>query len=321
MDVGSPGHPPGHNLAALAIASLAAFGSGCSGDEADNGTGSEPGLESMRLGRVHVVIEPEAERLIDEDIDDAEAFEISARFAFVQGFDEDFVRARVDMPLLPTEVVRPGDCIASDQLATAGPYEAEVTDLQELHLVDAGNLSVQIGEDDIDVPLSLVPDLLPYMHGVEYLYFDDELPPELPDDGGLVYVEAKGSQTEEFPPFRAEGEVPAALALDVTDNDLAELGKGALVLRWAGEGEGLITVRLTGLQGGQPVGADLTCVLNDVGQTRLSFDGLRPLGLMLDAEALRVTASRLQATQFDAGDFVGSELFVERREKIVLPLR
>ena len=39
------------------------------------------------------------------------------------------------------------------------------------------------------------------------------------------------------------------------------------------------------------------------------------------AEALRVTASRLQATQFDAGDFVGSELFVERREKIVLPLR
>ncbi|MEX1364396.1 MAG: hypothetical protein AB1Z98_14815, partial [Nannocystaceae bacterium] len=121
----------------------------------------------------------------------------------------------------------------------------------------------------------------------------------------------------------AEGVVPPALTLHVTDEDLGELADDALVLRWQGEGdgEGLVTVRLTGLRGGEPVGAELTCVLSDVGQTRLSFDTLRPLGLMLDAEALRVTASRLRASSFDAGDFVGSELYVERREKLVLPLR
>lgn len=312
-----------HRLAALAVAALATGVTGCVTEEIDARPGASADVEQLRLGRVHVVLEPEAERSAGDDLDDAEAFEISARFAFVQGFDEDFVRARIDMPVLPTDVVRPSECVASDQLVTAEAPEVGVSELQELHLVDAGNLSVSIGEQDVQVPLSLVPDLLPYMHGVEYLYFGDSLPPALSDEGGSVVVEARGSQTEELPPFRAEGVVPPALTLHVTDEDLGELADDALVLRWQGEGdgEGLVTVRLTGLRGGEPVGAELTCVLSDVGQTRLSFDTLRPLGLMLDAEALRVTASRLRASSFDAGDFVGSELYVERREKLVLPLR
>jgi len=307
----------------LALAVVAGAASGCAGAETDSSPG--PDVESFRLGRVHVVLEPEGESTAMDDLEDAETFEVTARFAFVQGLEEDFVRARIDMPVLATDVVQTSDCIASDQLATAEATELSASDLQELHLVDAGNLSVRIGEEDLEVPLSLVPDLLPYMHGVEYLYFGDELPQALSDDGGMVVVEAQGSQTEELPPFRAEGLVPPALALHVTAEDLGELSKGAVVLRWEGEDEndrdGLITVRLTGLQGGEPVGAELTCVVSDVGQTRLSFDSLRPLGLILDAQALRITASRLRATTFDAGDFTSSELLVERREKLVLPIR
>lgn len=297
--------------------------SGCIGDD----VGSRPDVGNevgqLRLGRVHVVLEPEAAHLAEDDLDEADALEITARFAFVQGLDEDFARARIDMPLLATDVVRPSDCIASDQLVTV---ESEVSgsDVQELQLVDAGNLNVQLGGQDVEVPLSLVPDLLPYMHGVEYLYYGEELPADFSEGGQVeVVVEAQGSQTEELPPFRAEGVVPAALALHVTDTDLRELTKDVLVLRWQGEedDDDLITVRLTGLQGGEPAGAELTCVLSDVGQTRLSFDSLRPLGLMLDAEALQITASRLKSSSFDAGDFAGSELFVERRESLVLPLR
>src|SRR5690606_28840079 len=130
--------------------------------------------------------------------------------------------------------------------------------------------------------------------------------------------------SEELPAFRAEGTIPSALALHVTEDDLQELARGALVLRWQGtdsNDDDVVTVRLTGLQGGEPVGSELTCVLFDEGQSRLSFDSLRTLGLMLDAEALRVTVSRLHAASFDAGDFVGSELLVERREKLVLGLR
>lgn len=319
MDVRSPGH----QLATLAVASIATVLVGCAAEGMDKGPDVGPESDSLRLGRVHVVLEPEAERSVGDDLDDADNFEISAQFAFVQGFEEDFVRARIGMPVPPTDVIRPSDCVASDQLGTAEAPDPSSSDLQELQLVDAGNLSVQLGGEDIEVPLSLVPDLLPYMHGVEYLYYHDELPSALDDEGGRVVVEAKGSQTEELPPFVVEGMVPPALALHVTEQDLGELADGALVLRWQGEdvGDELITVRLTGLQGGEPVGAELTCVLSDVGQTRLSFDGLRPLGLMLDAEALRVTASRMHTATFDAGDFAGSELFVERREKLVLPLR
>ncbi len=300
---------------------------GCTGEDLDNSP-VEPELEPLRLGRVHVVLEPEADPA-EEPYDDLDAFEVTARFAFVRGLEEDFVRARIDMPVLPSDVVAPGACVASDQLATA---ESSESPRGELLLVDAGDLRMQIGSDAgsaFEVPVSLVPDLLPYMSGVEYLYYAEGLPPELRDGAGgggtAVVVESHGSPSAELPAFRAEGLVPPALALHVTEDDLYELSREALVLRWQGVAEddedGVVTVRLTGLRGSEPTGAELTCVLSDQGQARLGFASLRPLGLALDGEALRVTVSRLQAATFDAGDFVGSELFVERREQIVLPLR
>ena len=126
--------------------------------------------------------------------------------------------------------------------------------------------------------------------------------------------------------------MPPALALHLTEDDLQELARDAVVLRWqgrptagqvtgVGSDDPVITVRLSALQGGEPTGAELTCVLFDVGQARLAFDTLRTLGLPTDAEALRITASRMHTASFDAGDFVGSELLVERRESLILPLR
>lgn len=300
---------------------------GCAGEDLDAAQAAEVEAEPLRLGRVHVVLEPDSELPADEyDDDESDALEVTARFAFVRGLEEDFVRARVDMPVLPTDVVTPQSCVASDQLSTVDVLEAPGEETRELHLVDAGDLRLQIGDEAaVEVPVSLVPDLLPYMTGFEYLYYGDELSAELSSEGTTpVVVEARGSQTEELPPFRAEGLMPMPLALHVTEADLAELTRGALVLHWRGEDEGddeLLTLRLTGLQGGEPVGADITCVVSDVGQVRLAFESLQTLGLMLDVDALRVTASRLQATQFDAGEFMGSELFVERRERVVLPLR
>ena len=305
------------------------------GDELDPNP-AEPELEPLRLGRVHVVLEPEHDPA-DEPFDDWDAFEVTARFAFVRGLEEDFVRARIDMPVLPSDMVAPGSCVASDQLSAAEQSESP---RGELLLVDVGDLRMQIGNDAIAVPIVNVPDLLPYVTGYEYLYYAEELPSGLADeaDGGgggtVVMVESQGSPPPdhgpdhgpehgaELPAFRAEGVVPSALSLHVTEDDLYELRRQALVLRWQGaaEQDDVVTLRITGLLGGEPTGAELTCVVHDVGQTRLSFDKLRPLGLQLDAEALRVTASRLESASFDAGDFVGSELFVERREELVLPL-
>lgn len=303
---------------------------GCTGEDLDPAHATESEAEPLRLGRVHVLLEPEADQADQADVDYVDALEITARFAFVRGLDEDFVRARIDMPVLPTEVIEPSHCVASDTLATVDVLGAPGTEPQELHLVDAGELRLQIGdepEDSFEVPVSLVPDLLPYMTGFEYLYYGDQLPSALSDDGSTaVVVEARGSQTEELPPFHAEGVVPLAMQMVVTEADLRELGRGALVLHWIGaesgtESDELVTLRLVGQRRGEPVGGELTCVVSDVGETRLVLDNLRTLGLAPNADSLRVTASRLQVSQFDAGDFVGSEMFVERRERLVLPLR
>ncbi len=318
--------PRVHRLATLALALTAAGASACTGYELDARQDAEPEVEELHLGRVHVVLEPEGALAEDDEaFEGDEAFEVTARFAFVRGLEEDFARARIDMPVLARDELRARECIASEQLAVA---DAPIGELPQLHLVDAGDLRLQIGEDSVEVPLSLVPDLLPYMSGVEYLYYGDDLPAALSDedaggDGSAVVVEAKGSQTEELPPFQAEGTVPAALGLHATDADIAELRREAVVFRWRSvdTDDGLVTVRLTGLSGGEPAGGELTCVLTDDGEVRLPFDSLGPLGLMLDADALRVTVSRLQTSSFDAGDFMGSELVIERRERLVLPLR
>jgi hypothetical protein len=290
---------------------------GCS----DVATRPDPEGEALRLGRVHIVLEPTEDRDAAEDFVEANEaqLDVTARFAFVRGLDEDFVRARVGMPVLAHEQVPVSECVPSDQLAI-DPGEPAALDgeMRELVLVDAGDLTVRIGDTDVDVPLALVPDLLPYMSGVEYLYYGDGLPEAM---DSVLAVEAEGSSTEELPAFTVEGQVPAGLGLTFTEEDLAELGDDALVFRWSSTGDGLVTVRLLPLIAGEPAGEEITCVLADAGQARLDLPELRTLGLPPAADTVRVVASRATTTTFDAGEFQTSELIVERRAAIQVPLR
>jgi hypothetical protein len=272
--------------------------------------------DTLRLGRVHLVLEP-----IDHDgWETTEALEVTARFAFVRGLDEDFVRARIDMPVLAHHILRPSDCGISDQLAASSDSEIDSKESRELVLVDAGDLTVRLPDARLDVPLSLVADLLPYMTGVEYVYYGDHIPAPSDSDSALL-VEASGSQTGEVPAFRVEGEIPEPLELTVTDIDLAELMEDALVLRWRAGVEETVTVRLTPLLGDEPVGDELTCVLPDQGASRLDLGKLRALGLPTFADGLRIEASRLSSQSFAAGTFTNTELVIERRDRIVVPLR
>jgi hypothetical protein len=265
--------------------------------------------ESFRMGRVHVVLEPEAESETGDEL------QVTARFAFVRGLEEDFVRARLDMGLMPDEILKPSQCSAD--LYTGDPDEPS-EDPRELVLVDIGDLSVLLGDAQVHVPLSLVPDLLPYMSGVEYIYYGDGLPQAM--DATLA-VEAEGSSTEELPPFAVEGAVPRGLGLTFTDEDAAEIRKGALVLRWDPQGDGPITLTLTPLIDQEIAGEEITCVFDDVGQARLDLQELQTYGLPLAADSLRVVASRTSTTTFDAGEFQGSELVIERRASVRYPLR
>lgn len=285
---------------------------------------SDPEGETLRLGRIHVVLEPTEDLVAPEpaltDTLDA-ALEVTARFAFVRGLEEEFVRARIDVPVLPHDALRASECVPTDSLMLDSGEPEDTADLRELVLVDAGDLTVRVGDTDFDVPLSLVPDLLPYMSGVEYLQ-EGENVPLVPGAAPRVLVQAKGSMTEDLPPFTTEGLVPPALGLFATEADLDEQREGALVLRWTAAAEvgADVTVRLLPLRGGEPAGDEITCVLADRGSARIDLGRLSVLGLPPQAEALRVTASRVAVSNFDVGDFAGSELVIERRDRLYVPL-
>ncbi len=314
-------HPTrGQLRARLLGASVLALASGCPDP-------SEPRVtegESLRIGRVHLVLEPSDDVIAPDPGPDTadDQLELTARFAFVRGLDEDFVRARIGVPLLAQDALRAAECVPSDQLTFDAPEPDDGgLEIRELLLVDAGDLSIRVGDATYDVPLSLVPDLLPYMSGVEYLHEGDLF--------GLgstatpaVNVTAKGSLTDDLPPFSIDAALPPALGLRASEADLDEQDKGALVLRWnsSGNSDDLVTMRLLPLVGSEPAGEEITCVLADKGAARIDIGRLQLLGLPRQTEGVRVTASRNAVTSFDAGDFTNAEFVVERRDRLYVPL-
>lgn len=295
----------------------------CSDPGPGTGTGGDADeSEALRLGRVHLVLST-ADTAPEDD-----AFELTARFAMVRGLEEEFVRARADMPDLVEDMLNPGQCALETALWPPVGEEAEPDLARDLQLVDAGELDVQLGETRVNVPLSLVPDLLPYMSGVEYGYFAEDM---AFDDADNVTVSAAGGLTDELPAFSVDSPLPRALELTYNDADLASIAAGALVVRWTADDarqdsppdgtDNPIALRLTPLLGGEPLGDDMICLVADRGETRLELAGLHTLGFAADAESVRVEASRSRTSVFDVGAWSGTELVVERRDTAELPLR
>lgn len=279
---------------------------GCT-DSADPRVADEM-IESQRLARVHVVVEPSGDQ-----------FGVSARFAFVRGLPEEFARARIDMPVFAPDLLGINQC-APEGALTGDDGELELVDIdrsRELLLVDAGELTMELGDEQVALPLSLVPDLLPYMSGVEYLY-DGEM---LPQADAPVRLQADGSDPNGIPAFEAQSRLPPALGLRSGGTATTPAGDDALVLYWDPvDAAETITLRLTGLLEGSDLGEPVLCVLEDLGQSRIDLGYLRGLGLAEEADGLRVEASRLHVQGFDAGDFVGSELVLERRDRVDVTL-
>lgn len=311
-----------HTLLALGFAvGLSA----CS--DAGPGTGTGEGgadeAEALRLGRVHLVLStlPTDDPETTETDDALDGFELTARFAMVRGLDEEFVRARADMPDLLEDLLNPGQCAAESSLWAFDLPPETAEPGHELVLVDAGELEVQLGDTRLEVPLSLVPDLLPYMSGVEYAYFAERSPSL--DETDAVTVAAAGGLTDDLPAFTVDSPLPSAIELSYTAEDLASLDQGALVVRWNADtvDEATMGLRFTPTLGDEPVGDDILCLVNDRGQARLELSELRTLGFAPDADGVRVEASRTRASLFDVGAWAGTELVVERRDVATLPLR
>jgi hypothetical protein len=301
------------------LAALLGTLSGCSDDlsgRADPDLGEE---SALHLGRVHVLLDRTELGPLEPDGFSFFA-EASARFAYVRGFDEEFVRARADIPAVASDLLRAGQCAPTDQLVGDDRLaDTDVADGRELVLLDAGQVELTLGDARFEVPVSLVPDLLPYMSGVDYLYLSDATPnPILTHGGGEleVSVAAEGAMSEELSDFSVAGIAPAPTNLEVR----RLRGGESLELIWDGEDRSRSVVfTVASLLGGEASGVSVTCVFEDAGQARVDAGVLRLHGLDPSAaEELSIQASRLTRTLFDAGEFSGAELLVETRESVVL---
>jgi hypothetical protein len=314
-------------VAAGTLACLAAVAA-CSAvvDDGSNTNSLGEPLPTHTLARIQIVLQPPGEAPSDDP-----ALEVLARFVQYRGLDEASVRARTDLPQLAIDRLRPGQCLASEQLwlASDEPGTRDTANIttnittgtptgrRELVLIDAGNLAVQIGDASVEVPLSLVPDLLPYMSGVEYDYVSEALPrrawPRGEPSPSALTVTVDGAGDDELAGFRVRAPIPEAVALQATPST----DRGSLLLEWRPDGRGApLLVRLSSFIGSEPAGDELTCLLSDAGSHRFDLDDLRSAGLDLSGDTLHLGASRIARVRFDA-----PELFTRDTAEVVVEVR
>jgi hypothetical protein len=259
-------------------------------------------LETTELGRVHIVVDYTA---ADGDENDA-SLDIAARFVQARGLDEEFVRARIEMPIPAEDQLSVGQCVPSDQLAptdASSDLDAGTFEIRELLLNDAGNVIVDLGSFQQALPVQLIPDLLPYMSGVEYAY-SSVIPSDLLGTPVEVKARADGSQTEEIEPFEIVGASPQPLELEA-----AQAGDDLIVLSWISDPVAATVLRIASVDG---LGTEITCLFEgDTAEVKLS--ALSALGIG-DTDELRITASRSSRSTSEGDGDLQPELVVELRE-------
>ncbi|NVB39138.1 hypothetical protein G6O69_14940 [Pseudenhygromyxa sp. WMMC2535] len=315
-------------LAALPAVSVAvSVAAGCADESAEStaAIGSDPSAaaepSSGHLGQVHLVIQPTPDELEPEP-----QLQVRARFVEYRGVSETFVRARTNLPVAPWRQLVPGQCMASESLLPQ-PSKSELEQAQdqgraprELSLIDAGDLRVQLGSRELVAPLVLVPDILPWLTGVEYVHVDDRLPSLAVDPDGTapVTISLDGSPDGAIEPFSSGAVIPEQFELVA-----ASVDDGRMNIAWRPPGRGIsgpgnIVLQLQAfapVDDGliEPRGEEVTCLVADTGRAALALAPLSSAGLGVDAELLRVAASRFDASVVRVGSFGEVEVVVELR--------
>jgi hypothetical protein len=314
------------------VLALCGIASGC-GDDPHDPLRTSPAEVAVaeeptngQLGRIHVVLQPQP-----DEIEPEPQLQISGRFVEYRGVTESFVRARANLPVPVWEQLVPGQCVASEQLlpTTDGPRDGEG---RELSMIDAGDLRVVLGNREFVAPLTLIPDLLPWLSGVEYTHVDDRIPTLglEPDGTSPVLVSIDGSSDGSLEGFSTPVVVPVPLVLET-----AKASSSRLTIDWQPPGDvgQTIVLRLQAFVAtdgvSEPAGEEVTCLVADTGRADLAIGPLARAGLAVEsaetdqlaqAGLLRVSASRFDVAQVNAGNFGLVDVFVELRAQKTLPL-
>ena len=266
-----------------------------------------------------MVLQPRPDELEPEP-----QLQVSGRFVEYRNVPESLVRARTNLPVPAWEQLVPGQCIASEALLPVAGASLDDQGGRELSLIDAGDLRVTFGNREFVAPLALIPDILPWLSGVEYTHVDDRTPRLLvePDGSSPVSVTLDGSPDGELEGFSVSVSVPAQLTLEA-----AKVTDDRLTIDWRPPGDTTASVVLR-LQAfvpsedgvNEPAGEEVTCVVNDSGRADLAIGPLSTAGLAAEAALLRVSLSRFDISQVRAGNFGVVDVFIELRAQNTLSL-
>jgi hypothetical protein len=297
---------------------------GCAEDSVDTGRSSAADASASEvvttghLGRIHLVLQPRP-----DEIEPEPQLQIHARFVEYHGVSEDFVRARTNLPLPVWDQLIVGQCVASEALLPVA-HTPRGTAERELTLIDAGDLRILLGNRELVAPLALVPDILPWLSGVEYAQVDDRIPRLAvePDGTSPIIVSIDGSSDGALEAFSASVAIPVPLVLET-----AKVADDRLTIDWrpAGHNPQTIVLRLQAFTPSvdgvrEPAGEEVTCLVSDTGRADLALGAFAGAGLGADAELLRVSASRFDTLSISAGSFGNVDVFVELRAQKILPL-
>jgi len=277
--------------------------------------------ESGHIGRIHVVLQPRPDELEPEP-----ELQISGRFIEYRGLSETLVRARANLPVPAWEQLVIGQCVASEALLPVPGPLPPYDHARELSMIDAGDLRVGLGNSgewrEFVAPLSLVPDILPWLSGVEYGHVDDRIPQLAVDPDGTspVSVSVDGSPDGTLEGFSINVAVPAGVTVDA-----ARVTEDRLTIDWhpPGHFSQFVVLRLQAFTPGEdgvnePAGEEVTCLVADSGRADLSLVPLSDAGLAAHADLLRVSVSRFDVTKVRAGNFGVVDVFVELRAQRLL---
>ena len=276
----------------------------------------EAELQTGHIGHVQVIVQPR-----QDDFGPAPAVRIEARFAEYRGLDHNAARLRANVPPDPAAGLSVGECVPSDRFDLSA---SEIEDERELTFIDGGDLRVTIGGHDFVVPLALVPDLLEWVSGVEYVHVSERMPEinAAPDGITPVSLRLEGSTEAELPGFELSLDLPRALELLPAVESPSEDADtdGALLLRWQPPGESTDTLLLQLSAYGEvaAIGDEVTCLVWDSGEARLDMTQLHTAGLA-DADLVRVTARRISTHEVSTGAFDGVDVVVELRDQLFVP--
>lgn len=272
-------------------------------------------LETGRVGHVQIIVQPR-----QDETDPEPSLQVEARFAEYRGLDEQSARLRANVPRDPLVGLMVGQCLPSEELVDLG--DSEVDDERELTLVDGGDLRLTIGAREVVVPLALVPDLLPWVSGVEYLHADHDLAPSSPTPDGTtpITLQLEGSPDDLLGGFELSLDLPRAFELLPAVEEPTLTDEGALHLRWEPPGgrADFLVLELTAHGEIAPIGGEVTCLVPDSGSARLEMGSLHAAG-MAEADLVQVTARRITRAQVNAGAFSDIDVMVELRDQQLMP--